>query len=293
MLGGIETGGTWTVCARGTADGTILDRTEFPTTTPARTLERIAHFFREDGELPSAVGVGAFGPLDLALGSPRYGSVMVTPKPGWSGAAIATQLAELLGIPVAIDTDVAAAGLAEQRLGSGRGASSIAYLTVGTGIGAGLLSDGRPWHGLIHPEVGHIRIPHDLQRDPFEGACPLHGDCWEGLASGVALAERWGVDPAELPPGHPAWELEAFYLAAGLLAIVSVASPHRIVIGGGVMRSEGLLQLVRAELDRLNAGYLSAEELSRLDTYLVPAALGDDAGVRGALLLAASECLRT
>jgi fructokinase len=183
-------------------------------------------------------------------------------------------------VPVAFDLDVTAAAVGEHRWGAGRDTDALAYITVGTGIGAGLLVGGRPWHGLQHPEIGHLRIPHDRARDPFGGSCPVHGDCWEGLAAGPAIEQRWGAPGAELGDEHPAWPLEAEYVALGLLSLVSVFSPQRIVLGGGVMDRTGMLDDVRARLDDLVAGYVATPPL-------VPPALGDDAGVLGALALAA------
>jgi fructokinase len=186
-----------------------------------------------------------------------------------------------------LDTDVNTAALGELRWGAGRGLDSLCYLTVGTGIGAGLIVDGEPVHGRLHPEAGHIRIPHDRARDPFDGICPFHGDCWEGLASGPAIRQRWQTDPATLPDDHPAWALQAEYLAAGILAIVMIASPQRVIAGGGVMERPGLLDDVRARLSVLIGGYLAGTE--ELGDFLVAAQLGDDAGVLGAIALASDR----
>ncbi len=238
LYGGVETGGTWCVCAVGTGPD-ALDRIErFHTGAPEATIARIVRFFRE-GEEPRAVGVGAFGPLRLDRRSPQWGTLLGTPKPGWSGVPLGRMLEDRLERPVALDTDVAAAAIAEHRWGAGRGVEHLCYVTVGTGIGAALLHGGRPHHGLVHPEAGHLRIPHDRQRDPFAGSCPRHGDCWEGLAGGPALTARWGVEPRRLGEDHPAWALEAEYLALGLAGIVFVASPQRIVAGGGVLEQSG------------------------------------------------------
>lgn len=287
IYGGVETGGTWCVCALGTGPGEIAALETFPTRAPAETLERIVAFFAGHPR-PRAIGVGAFGPLDLDPASPTWGHVTTTPKPGWCHTAVAPVIRERLGVPVRIDTDVTAAALAEHRWGAGRGAASLCYVTVGTGIGAGLLINGSPLHGLIHPEPGHLRVPHDRATDPFAGSCPVHGDCWEGLASGGALAARWGADPAGLPDEHPAWALEADYLAMGILNIVYVASPHRVIAGGGVMERAGLLDAVRGRLRALTGGYLDTPLLGEdIDAYLVPPALGDHAGVLGAIALAA------
>jgi fructokinase len=228
IFGGVETGGTWVVCAVGTGPHDIVAQETFATAEPEPTLERIVAFF-ERGPRPAAIGVGSFGPVDLDRRSETWGHVTSTPKPGWAHTPVAPVLRDRLGIPVAFDTDVTAAAIGEHRWGAAAGVDSVCYLTIGTGIGAGLLIEGRPVHGLIHPEVGHLRIPHDRARDPFTGNCPRHGDCWEGLAAGGAIAARWDANPRELPDDHPAWALEAEYVALGLLAIVLVASPQRVV----------------------------------------------------------------
>jgi fructokinase len=286
IYGGVETGGTWCVCAVGNGPRELVAEETFRTGEPAETLDRIAAFF-ETHPRPAALGIGSFGPVDLDPNSATWGHVTTTPKPGWAHTAVATVLGDRLGVPVHFETDTNAAAVGEHRWGAGRDAPSLCYLTIGTGIGAGLLIDGRPLHGLIHPEVGHLRIPHDWRRDPFEGVCPSHGDCWEGLASGPAIARRWGVVPAQLPDDHPAWALEAEYLALGILSIVAVASPHRVIVGGGVMEHAGLLPVVRAGLRELVAGYLDTPLLGgEIDRYLVAPALGDRAGVLGAIALA-------
>jgi fructokinase len=287
VYGGVETGGTWCVCALGTGPEDIRAQEVFRTAEPEPTLERITGFFARR-ERPVAIGVGSFGPVDLDPNSETWGHVTTTPKPGWQHTAVATVLQERLGIPVAFETDVNAAAVGEQRWGAGDGVESLCYLTVGTGIGAGLLIDERPVHGLVHPEVGHLRVPHDRQRDPFGGSCPTHGDCWEGLAAGGAIERRWGAPPEQLSPDHEAWPLEADYLALGILSIVSVASPHRVIAGGGVMEQPGLMAQVRSRLRDLVAGYLDTPLLrDEIDTYLVAPALGDRAGVLGAIALAA------
>ena len=288
LVGGVETGGTWCVCAVGTGPGDVRRQTRFRTSTPEATIAGIAEFFEADAEpRPAAIGVGGFGPLDLDPRSPTWGSVTTTPKPGWQDVALAPQLQDRLGVPIVIDTDVNAAAVAEHRWGAGRNVSSLCYLTIGTGIGAGIVVDGRPVHGLVHPEVGHIRIPHDLARDPFAGSCVAHGDCWEGLASGFAIAQRWQVSAETLGADHPAWTLEADYLALGILAIVCVASPQMVVCGGGVMEHAGMVEMVRTRLRDLVGGYLRTPRLGdEIDRYLVTPALGDDAGVLGAMALA-------
>jgi fructokinase len=289
VFGGLEAGGTKCVCAVGTGPDDVRAETRFPTTTPAATLARAVEFFRaQAARTPlAAIGVACFGPLDLDPASPSHGSITTTPKVGWRDVDVVGPLRRGLSVPVMIDTDVNGAALAEHRWGSGRGVSSLVYVTVGSGIGGGALVHGRPVHGLVHPEMGHVRVPHDRARDPFPGLCPHHGDCLEGLASGPALAARWGQDPAMLPDEHPAWDLESDYLALGLASVVLVLSPERLVLGGGVMRRTRLYPLIRAKLADILAGYLQTPALGQaIDGYVVAPMLGDRAGVLGALALA-------
>ena len=274
VLGGIEAGGTTWVCAVGSGPDDLRADTTIATTTPDETIAAAVAFFEREGPV-DVVGIGSFGPVDLARGF-----ITNTPKPGWADTDVRGELARRLSVHVAFDTDANAAALGEHRWGAARGLDTFAYVTVGTGIGGGGMAGGKLLHGLVHPEVGHLRIPHDRHDDPFPGVCPFHGDCWEGLASGPALEARWGLAPEQLQD-ETAWALEARYLALGLLAIVAVLSPYRIVLGGGVSRRAGLIGLVRTELDGLLNGYVPAPEL-------VPPALGERAGVLGALALAAS-----
>ena len=284
-MAAVEAGGSKVLCAIGTGPDDLRAETPFPTTTASETLRRTVEFVRAHGPV-AAVGVASFGPLDLDPGSVRYGWITTTPKPGWANTDVIGALATL-GVPVAIDTDVNAAALAEHRWGAARELDPFVYLTVGTGIGGGAFVHGRPVHGLVHPEMGHVRIPHDRVADPFPGACPFHGDCLEGLASGVALRARWGVAAETLPAEHPAWDLEAHYLALGLATITAVMSPKRIVVGGGVARAAGLLPRVRAKLLALFGGYVPGPSLAdAIDSYVVAPALGERAGVLGALALA-------
>ena len=232
-----------------------------------------------------ALGVASFGPLDLDPQSPTYGSITTTPKPGWANTDLFAAFSAL-GVPVALDTDVNAAALAEHRWGATREVDPFVYLTVGSGVGGGAFVNGRLLHGLVHPEMGHIRIPHDRVTDPFPGACPFHGDCLEGLASGVAMRERWGADAATLPADHPAWDLEAHYLALGVATLTAVLSPRRVVMGGGVARAPGLLGRVRTALMALLGGYIPAGSIAGvIESYVVAPALGERAGVLGALAL--------
>ena len=284
--GGVETGGSWCVCAVGAGPDQIEAIEKFPTAEPRETVAGIVGFFERHG-CPRAIGVAAFGPIELDPAAAAGGTLGATPKPGWAGWPLGSALRDALEVPVVLETDVGAAALGERRWGAGRGCDSLCYLTVGTGIGAGLLLDGAPVHGLMHPEVGHIRVPHDRGRDPFDGACPFHGDCWEGLAAGPAIAGRWGIAADRLPDHHPAWELEAEYVALGILAIVLIAAPQRVIAGGGVIRRAGLLERVRARLPELLAGYPPGPRIAADPGYVVAPALGDEAGVLGAIALVA------
>jgi fructokinase len=285
-FGGVEAGGTKWVLAVGSSPGDLDDVTTIPTTSPRETLERVGQFFDRHSEV-TAVGIGSFGPIDLREGSPRYGTITTTPKPGWSNTNVGGFLRSRLDVPVVVDTDVNAAALAEGRWGAARDVDSFCYITVGTGIGGGVVVHGEPLHGLLHPEIGHMRIPHDVARDPFGGACPYHGDCFEGLASGEALRVRFGRDPGGVRD-EEAWDLEAEYIALGLVNVVSTLSPQRIIVGGGVMNETTLLPRVRRRLADLAAGYFDAAELSApgIDSFVVTPALGDCSGVCGALELA-------
>lgn len=286
VYGGIEAGGTKWVCALADAQGGIQLAETFPTTTPSETMARATRFFLDHG-IPDAIGIGCFGPIDLRPSSSMFGWVTTTPKPGWANTDIAGPLRERLQVPVVIDTDVNAAALGEGKRGHGRGLDTFAYVTVGTGIGLGAVANGALIHGLLHPEAGHIRVPHDRKRDPFAGSCPYHGDCFEGLASGQAIRERYG-QPADTVTDAAAWRLEADYLALGLLAIIYTLSPQRLIVGGGVMQRQGLLADVRERVFELAGGYPDSNELAEragIDNYIVAPGLGAQAGITGAIEL--------
>jgi fructokinase len=288
-VGGLEAGGTKFVCAVGTGPHDVRAKVRIPTTTPVETLSRVVTFFADQASRAplAALGVASFGPVDLDSRSGTYGSITTTPKPGWQHVDLLGPLRRALGVRIAFDTDVNAAALAEHRWGAAQNVSPVVYVTVGSGIGGGVLVDGQPVHGLVHPEMGHQRLPHDRARDPFPGVCPHHGDCWEGLASAPALAARWGQPPETLSDGHPAWDLEADYLALGLANVVLVLSPERIVLGGGVMTRASLWPMVRAKLVAVLGGYVSSAALGDgIEQYLVAPALGERAGVLGAMALA-------
>ncbi|MBI2941003.1 MAG: ROK family protein, partial [Chloroflexi bacterium] len=289
MWGGVEAGGTKFVCAVGSGPEDLRAEVRFPTTTPDETLGRVIQYFRERQaeEPPRAIGVASFGPVDLDPGSPTYGYITTTPKPGWIDADVVGTLRGALGIPVGFDTDVNGAALGEHRWGAGRGLDTLVYLTVGTGIGGGAMVGGKLLHGLLHPEMGHIYVPRDWSRDPYPGCCPYHGDCWQGLAAGPALEERWGQPGETLPADHPGWALEADYLAYGLVSIICVLSPQRVILGGGLMQRPHLFLLVRQRVQRMLNGYLAVPAiLDRIDEYIVPPALGNRSGVLGAIALA-------
>lgn len=286
LYGGIEAGGTKFVCAVGGSPDTIEAEVRFPTTTPEETIEQAIAFFEEHLPLAS-VGVSSFGPVDPDPASATFGYITTTPKPGWAHTDFAGAIGDALDVPVGLDTDVNGAALGEQRWGAAQGLDTFIYLTIGTGIGGGGVINGGLMHGLIHPEMGHIRIPHDREADPYAGHCPYHGDCLEGLAAGPALEERWGQPAETLPAHHPAWELEAQYLALALNNFICTLSPQRIVMGGGVMEQPQLLPLVRQKVQELLNGYVQAPEiLERIDDYIVPPGLGAKAGVLGAIALA-------
>jgi fructokinase len=289
LYAGIEAGGTKFVCAVGSGPDDLRALTQFPTTTSDETLAQVIAFLRAQQAITpiAAVGIGSFGPVDLNASSPTYGHITSTPKPGWADADIVGIIKRHINVPVALDTDVNAAALGEHTWGAAQGLDIFAYLTVGTGIGGGVLANGKLLHGILHPEVGHMLLPHDMQSNPFPGTCPYHRDCLEGLASGPALEQRWGQRGETLPPDHPAWPLEAHYLALALTNLIYVLSPQRIVLGGGVMKQSRLLPMVRKEVQTLLNGYIQLPQLlTDIERYIVLPALGDRAGVLGAIALA-------
>ncbi len=290
IYGAIEAGGTKFVCCAGSGPDDVRATVRFATTTPGETIGRAIDFLTEQHQAHgplAGVGIASFGPVDLDRASPAWGRITTTPKPGWAGADLAGPVAAALGVPVAFDTDVNGAALGEGRWGAARGLDTFVYVTVGTGIGGGGLVGGRLMHGLVHPEMGHMRLPRDPAADPFEGCCPFHGDCLEGLASGPAIEARWGRPAKELPPDHPAWALEAEYLALACVNLTAVLSPQRILLGGGVMHQRQLFPEIRRRLQERLAGYVQSPViLDQIDSYVVPPGLGDKAGVLGAMALA-------
>lgn len=288
VFGAIEAGGTKFVCAVGTGPDDIRAQTNFPTTTPEETIGRAIEFLREEGgsEL-AAVGIAAFGPVDPDPTSPTFGYVTTTPKPGWANTNFLGPIADALGVPVGFDTDVNGAALGEHRWGAAQGLDTFVYLTVGTGLGGGAMVNGRLLHGLMHPEMGHMLLPHDWDADPYAGFCTFHGDCWEGLASGPAMAGRWQYRAEQLPPGHPSWHLEAHYLALGLVNIICILSPQRIIMGGGVMQQTHLFPRIRENVQLLLKGYIQKREITEeIEQYIVPPGLDNRSGILGAIALA-------
>ena len=290
LIGGIEAGGTKFVCSVGSGPHDLREEIRFPTTTPEETLARSIAYFQEreaqEGPL-DAIGVAAFGPLDPDPASPTYGYITTTPKPGWGNADFVGALQAHFDVPIGFDTDVNGAALSEGKWGAAMGLHTFIYLTIGTGIGGGGLVNGKLMHGLLHPEMGHIPLPRDSAVDPFQGGCPFHGDCFEGLASGPAMEKRWGQKAETLPPDHPAWDLEAHYIALALQSLICTLSPQRIIIGGGVAQQPQIMPLVRQKTQAALNGYVQSPAiLENIDTYIVPPALGGRAGVLGAIALA-------
>lgn len=290
VFAGIEAGGTKWVCAIAESSGNILVSTRFPTTHPDETINSAIKFFQthksDFGEI-AAIGIASFGPLDLNPDSPTYGYLTTTPKPGWKNTDIIGPFQEAFNLPIGLDTDVNGAALGESLWGAAQGLSDFIYLTIGTGIGGGGMVANSLIHGLVHPEMGHLHIPHDWQQDPFPGICPYHGDCLEGLATGPAIEARWGLKGEQLPVDHPAWELESQYLAFGLVNLICTLSPKRIILGGGVMQQEHLFPLIRRKVQELLNNYIPVKEiLQEIDDYIVPPGLGTQAGILGAIALA-------
>jgi len=287
LFGGIEAGGTKFVCGIGTRPND-LEVHAFPTVGPVETVKQAVQFFQVKGGAKLAgLGIASFGPIDLDRTSGTYGYITTTPKTAWRNFDLVGSLSKELALPVAYETDVNAAALAEAEWGVSRDVENSVYITVGTGIGGGVVVKGEAVHGLLHPEIGHIRVAHDLDKDPFTGSCQFHGDCLEGLASAPALSQRWGRPPESLPVTHPAWELEAHYLASAIAILVYTLSPHRIILGGGVMQHDRLFPMIRRNVEHFMNGYIAKPQLrEEIDRYIVPAGLGRHSGVLGAILLA-------
>jgi len=290
LYGGIECGGTKVVCLVASDPDHIRAEVRIPTTTQDETIRNIINFFKpftQKRQL-SAVGVASFGPLDLDKSSPTYGYITTTPKPGWQNINLYGRIQQGLNLPVAFDTDVNAAAIGEQYWQpSDDKPDPFIYITVGTGIGVGVIVNGSPLHGLIHTEAGHMVIKHDLRKDPFAGICPYHGDCLEGLASGPSIKKRWGQSPEILAEHHPAWELESDYIAWFIVNLIYVYSPRQIVLGGGVSLHPGFLDMVRQKVPLFNNGYIQSSAVQEnINTYVRAPILGNLSGAFGAIAMA-------
>lgn len=288
ILGALEAGGTKMVCAIGNEQGEILDRVSIPTETPQITIPLLISYFADKGV--EALGIGCFGPIDLNRNSKSYGYITTTPKLAWKDCNIVGAFLEALKVPVGFDTDVNGSALGEATWGITKGLENSMYITIGTGIGAGVISNGRLLHGMLHPEGGHLLLSRHPE-DKFEGSCPYHKNCLEGLAAGPAIEARWGKKGVELAERKEVWELEAYYIAQALVDYIMILSPQRIVLGGGVMHQEHMMPLVREEVKRQLAGYIKTRELDNMDSYIVLPSLNDNQGIMGALKLGLNEYL--
>ena len=283
--GTLEAGGTKMVLSVGNEHNELLEQVSMPTEAPEKTIPAMIDWFREKEIV--ALGIGTFGPVDLKVDSPTYGYITKTPKPGWRDQPLLPLMRDALHVPALIDTDVNAAALAEWQLGAAKGLNSCMYVTVGTGVGAGLVVEGRMVHGLVHPELGHMILRQEAGDPTPDGFCPYHKGCLEGLASGPAIEKRWGKKAVELSPDHPAWELEAAYLAQMCANAICSFSPEKIILGGGVMQQKHLLPRIRKRTQELLNGYIQHEAiLERIESYIVEPGLGTKSGATGALLLA-------
>lgn len=286
-IGAIEAGGTKIICGIGNEHGEIEKKINFPTEAPEIVFAKIRSFF--EGEQLDALGVGTFGPIDVNRSSSTYGYITSTPKPGWRDIDVLGELKSYINVPIGFDTDVNGAALAEALWGSAKGVKSCVYYTIGTGVGVGVYVEGNLVHGLLHPEAGHIPVKRHSE-DSFEGFCPYHGDCLEGVAAGPAIERRYGKKGHELSVDHEAWRLEAYYLGQALMSTILLLSPERIILGGGVMHQEQLFPLIREEVQRNLNGYVQHDMiLNNIDQYIIPPGLGDNAGLSGAVAIGLLE----
>lgn len=283
IFGALEAGGTKMVCALGKEDGTVLEQISIPTTTPEETIPQIIEYFKNK-EIVS-LGIGAFGPVDVNKSSDKYGYILDTPKTAWKYYDLLGNIQRELQVPIGIDTDVNGSCLGEVTFGTSKGMDSVVYLTIGTGVGMGASINGQLLHGMLHPEAGHIILKQHPE-DNYNGKCPYHGTCLEGLAAGPAIEDRWGKKAIELKDNEKVWELEAYYIAQALVNYILTLAPRRIILGGGVMHQAQLFPLVRKEVEKLLNGYLNTKELNDMDNYIIPASLNDDQGIMGCIQLA-------
>ncbi|MBQ8640073.1 MAG: ROK family protein [Lachnospiraceae bacterium] len=285
-IGALEGGGTKMVLAVCNENGEVLDRKSIPTEHPSVTMPAMIEYFKE--QKVEALGIGFFGPIQLNKAAENYGCVTSTPKPGWTGQPVVGPFQETLGIPVAFDTDVNAAALGEATWGASKGYENSVYITVGTGIGAGVITNGKLLHGMQHPEAGHML----LQRHPddtYEGKCPFHSHCMESLAAGPAIEARWGKKAYDLADRKEVWELEAYYIAQGLVNMIMTLSPEKIILGGGVMHQTHVMALIREEVKKQINGYFDTPQIRDIDNYIVLPQLNDNQGIMGCVKLALNE----
>jgi len=288
-LGALEAGGTKMVCAIGNEKGEIFERISIPTETPDITMPKIVEYFQGKGI--EALGIGCFGPIDLNRDSETYGYITTTPKLAWSNYNIVGVLKDALRIPVGFDTDVNGSMLGEATWGCAQGLECSMYITIGTGIGAGIIANGKLLHGMLHPEAGHL-LMRRYPDDTYEGKCPYHKTCLEGMAAGPAIEDRWGKKGVELADRKEVWEMEAYYIAQALVDYIMVLSPQKIILGGGVMHQEHMMPLVLKELKEQLGGYIQTKEIENLAEYIVLPSLDDNQGIMGALKLALDELER-
>lgn len=282
-IGGIEAGGTKMVCAVGDEKGELFERVTIPTRLPEETFEEMIRYF-SDKQI-EALGIGCFGPVDLNRSSATYGFITSTPKPGWKNTDVVGRFQKALSVPVGFDTDVNGAILGEVMLGAAKGCENAIYITVGTGIGVGVYVNGGLLHGLVHPEGGHILLAKH-PKDTYSGKCPYHGCCFEGLASGPAIEERWGKKAELLADEMNVWELESYYIAQAITNYILTYSPQKIILWGGVMHQNQLFEQIRAKVPELLSGYIQHPAVTeKIADYIVPPALGDNPGILGAIQL--------
>ncbi len=289
ILGALEAGGTKMVCAIGNENGDITEQVSIPTETPEITIPKLLACFA--GKDIEALGIGCFGPIDVNRDSATYGYITTTPKLAWQNFDIVGAFRDKLDVPVGFDTDVNGSALGEYTWGIAKGLQSCVYITIGTGVGVGAIVDGRLVHGMMHPEGGHIllqKLPHDT----YEGFCPFHKNCMEGLAAGPAIEGRWGKKAIELADRPEVWEMEAEYIAQALVDYALLLSPQRMILGGGVMHQTQLLPLIREKFRSLLNGYIRTKELEDLDSYIMVQSLDDKQGIMGALKLGLMELER-
>ncbi|MCR5213610.1 MAG: ROK family protein [Eubacterium sp.] len=283
LYGALEAGGTKMVCAIGDENGKIYEQVSIPTLKPEDTIPKIIEYFK-DKDI-AALGVACFGPIDVKPQSPTYGTILNTPKIPWRNYDILKSLKEGLNLPMGFDTDVNGSLLGELTWGNAKGLTDVVYITIGTGVGAGILSGGNLVHGMLHSEAGHMKLV-PVPGDNYPGHCPSHGNCLEGMAAGPAVEERWGMKGKDLVDRPEVWDLEADYIAQAITNMIMILSPQRFILGGGIMHQEQLFPLIRNKVTELVNGYISTKELDDMDSYIVPAGCKDDQGILGCIKLA-------